>query len=119
MKRKKPDYREVFATAVSEQLRNCANIYEERNKVYGDNYKHFGKIMVGLFPNGLTLETEDDFNRIGVFVQAVSKITRYAKKFSSGGHADSLDDLSVYSQMLRELDAEASKSAMTHNNSED
>jgi hypothetical protein len=39
----------------------------------------------------------------------VSKITRYANCWSSG-HDDSLDDLSVYTMMLRELDGEAFES---------
>jgi len=91
---------------VPELLRAAAEIYEERNKLYGDNYKRFGKVMEVLFPNGLTLKTTDDFNRFGVFVQIVSKQTRYAEMFSRGGHPDSLDDTSVYAMMLRELDVE-------------
>lgn len=91
---------------VPEMLRNAAKIYEERNKLYGDNYKRFGEIMNSLFPNGLTLHNVDDFNRFGVFVQVVSKITRYAENFTRGGHPDSLDDNAVYSMMLQELDYE-------------
>jgi len=91
---------------VPEMLRNAAKIYEERNKLYGDNYKRFGEIMHSLFPNGLTLHNVDDFNRFGVFVQVVSKITRYAENFTRGGHPDSLDDNAVYSMMLQELDYE-------------
>ena len=90
---------------VPEMLRDAANIYEERNKLYGDNYKRFGYIMKELFPQGLELKGPDDFNRYGVFVQVVSKITRYAENFSRGGHADSLDDMAVYAMMLQELDS--------------
>ena len=89
---------------VPDMLRDAANIYEERNKLYGDNYKRFGYIMKELFPQGLKLEGPDDFNRYGVFVQVVSKITRYAENFTRGGHADSLDDMAVYAMMLQELD---------------
>ena len=89
---------------VPEMLRDAANIYEERNKLYGDNYKRFGYIMRELFPMGLHLHGYDDFNRYGVFVQVVSKITRYAENFTRGGHADSLDDMAVYAMMLQELD---------------
>jgi hypothetical protein len=91
---------------VPELLRHAASIYEERNKIYGDNYKRFGSIVSLLFPNGLTLENEDDHNRFGVFVQIVSKITRYAECFELGGHIDSLDDTAVYAMMLQELDNE-------------
>ena len=89
---------------VPEMLRDAAGIYEQRNKIYGDNYKRFGKVMALLFPDGVTLKTEDDFNRFGIFVQLVSKETRYAENFLRGGHDDSLDDTSVYSMMLKELD---------------
>lgn len=89
---------------VPDMLRDAAAIYEERNKLYGDNYKRFGYIMRELFPQGLKLETQDDFNRYGVFVQVVSKITRYAENFTRGGHVDSLDDMAVYAMMMQELD---------------
>ena len=92
------------ATKITEMLNSLGIIYEERNKVYGDNYKKFGHIMVAMFPNGLTIKSIRDFNRLGVFIQIVSKISRYAVKFPESSHGDSLDDLSVYSQMLRELD---------------
>lgn len=91
-------------TNVPEMLRDAAGIYEERNKLYGDNYKRFGGIMLLLFPDGLELKTPDDFNRYGVFVQIVSKVSRYAEQFTKGGHPDSLDDNAVYSMMLQELD---------------
>jgi hypothetical protein len=89
---------------VPDMLRDAAAIYEERNKLYGDNYKRFGYIMKELFPQGLSLRGPDDFNRLGIFVQMVSKLTRYAENLTRGGHADSLDDLAVYSMMLQELD---------------
>lgn len=90
---------------VPEMLREAAEIYEQRSKVYGDNYKHFGYAMAAIFQQKpVVLTTPDDHNRFGVLVQAVSKITRYAQNFSSGGHKDSLDDAAVYAMMLQELD---------------
>ena len=88
-------------------LRDLARLYEQRNQLYSDNYKRFGHIMLMLFPNGLSLDTADDFNRFGVFVQIVSKLTRYAGNFEAGGHKDSLDDTAVYAMMQQELDMEA------------
>lgn len=88
---------------VPERLANLGAIYGERSKVYGDNYKHFGKVMKGIFPRGAKFETEEDWARLGVFVQAVAKMTRYGQSFTNG-HPDSLDDASVYCQMLQELD---------------
>ena len=92
---------------VPEMLREAAEVYEQRNVLYGDNYKTFGRAMQAMVPGGrLVVESEADFNRLGVFVQLVSKITRYAQNFARGGHEDSLVDIAVYSQMLRELDRE-------------
>jgi hypothetical protein len=94
---------------VPEMLAALARIYEERGKVYGDDYKNHGKVMVALFPNGLTLKSVDDFNRYSCFKELITKTSRYAPNFVKGGHADSLDDISVYSQMLQELDANVNK----------
>ena len=91
-----------------DRLSELGSIYKDRNKTYGDNYKNFGKVMSGIFPNGLTVQTEDDFNRLGVFVQLIAKATRYGNAFDKR-HADSLDDTSVYAQMLRELDDDISE----------
>lgn len=87
-------------------LMAAAETYAERNKVYGDTYKIHGTVMQSLFPDGVKLECDDDHNRFGVLTMMVGKLTRYAQNFEKGGHADSLHDLSVYSAMLNELDAE-------------
>lgn len=89
---------------VPEMLREGAETYEERNALYGDNYKSFGLVMCSLFPHGVSCKDVDDFNRLGVLVQIVGKLGRYCEQFEAGGHDDSLLDLAVYSQMLRELD---------------
>lgn len=91
---------------VPDMLRDAAAIYEERNKLYGDNYKKFGHIVAPLLAN-VHLESASDFNRLGILIQMLSKITRYCQNFERGGHMDSLDDLAVYTMMLQELDAEA------------
>ena len=85
-------------------LKEATETYKERNKVYKDNYYKFGKVMKELFPNGVTLKTEGDFNRWGTMNMIVAKITRYANAFESGGHQDSIHDLGVYSFMQEELD---------------
>jgi hypothetical protein len=91
--------------SVPEMLRECAETYEQRSKVYGDTYKQFGAVMAALFPEGLTVKHADDWSRIGIMVQMVGKQKRYAENFQRGGHDDSLLDLSVYAQMLREVEA--------------
>lgn len=57
-----------------------------------------------MFPRGLSLNTAEDFNRFALFVQLMHKLTRYAQALKTGGHRDSLDDLSVYAQMLAAVD---------------
>lgn len=88
-------------------LENAAEIYRERNLVYGDNYRNVGKIMAVLFPAGLNLITEDDHNRFHLFFLEIVKITRYAQNFGKGGHEDSQLDLSVYAAMMVEVDRDA------------
>lgn len=91
---------------VPDALADLGNIYRERNAVYGDTYKNFGKVMMGFFPNPITLSTEQEWNRMALFFHCADKLARYAGSFKAGGHVDSLDDNSVYSQMLQEYDAE-------------
>lgn len=91
---------------VPERLKELGTLYEERNALYGDNYKHTGKVLKGMFPNGINLMTEKEFNEFALFIQLVHKTTRIAQSISTYEqplHADSLDDLSVYSQMLAEV----------------
>ena len=101
---------EPKSQTVDTALKRLADLYCGRNKLYGDNYKKFGALMVALqnfVPGGaFPAETEDDWNRLGVMVMLASKISRYCAIYKDGGHSDSLDDLSVYSQMLNEIDRE-------------
>jgi hypothetical protein len=85
-------------------LRDAAKTFAERNKTYGDNYLHFGTVMSGLFPRGLpSPRTTEDWNRLGLLVQCVTKLTRYAQSLERGGHEDSAHDLSVYAAMLQSV----------------
>ena len=91
---------------VSDALANLGEIYRERNETYGDSYHKFGEVLEVLFPNGLTLNNASDFNRFICFFSAMGKLVRYSNSFDTGGHIDSLDDASVYCQMLQQLDWE-------------
>jgi hypothetical protein len=95
--------KEAEAASVPDLLRSAASTYEERNKLYGDNYKRFGDVMLALLPAGVKLETKEQWNRFGVFFHVVGKVTRYAANIDAGGHTDSAHDLSVYAAMLEEL----------------
>lgn len=92
---------------VPERLASLASIYQDRNAVYGDDYRRYGRVMLALFPEGINIKTEADLSRFGVLTQMLGKLGRYAANFQSGGHADSLDDLAVYAQILQLLDHEA------------
>jgi hypothetical protein len=60
--------------------------------------------MSGLFPRGLPPpQSGADWNRLGLFVQCVTKLTRYAQSLERGGHVDSAHDLSVYAAMLQSV----------------
>lgn len=89
----------------SDFLAEGAKTHEERNALYGDSYHGFGAVMLALFPDGITLSTESDFNRFAVLMHIVGKIHRYTASFNKvGGHPDSAHDAMVYSAMLQELD---------------
>jgi hypothetical protein len=80
--------------------------FRKRNKLYGDNYLKFGKVMTALFPAGWALETEEDWNRFGVIIQIVSKLTRYIAD-PQKGQLDSIHDMGVYCFMLEDIDGKA------------
>ena len=78
-------------------------IHSERHKAYGQNYLRFGPIMKSLMGQ-VTLKTEKDWNRIAIMIHMLNKLTRYCSRWNKGGHEDSLNDLAVYSLILKELD---------------
>lgn len=85
-------------------LAEAAETYRARNKVYGDNFKMVGKVMLGLFPNGVTLKTPHDHNRFHILMLIIVKLTRYTVNWEGGGHADSIHDATVYAAMLEWID---------------
>ena len=91
---------------VSNRLHESARLFESREQTYGDQYKVIGDVLWSIFDGPVTLETAQDYTRFVTFAFVVQKLCRYAKNFSNGGHADSLDDASVYAQMLRETDGD-------------
>lgn len=86
------------------RLADAAKIFEERNPIYGDNFIQHGTVVQALFPEGVKLRSLNDHNRFGLITQIVAKLTRYCANFERGGHEDSLDDTSVYAQMLAYVD---------------
>lgn len=91
-------------TDVAERLKNLSNLFKERDKVYKSNYKNIGCVLRSIFPDGAYLRTEEEFNRFFLFMMLVFKLTRASKTFPYKLHGDSLDDLAVYAQMIRDYD---------------
>jgi len=92
--------------SVPDMLRECAKTFEERAAVYGENYKEHGELLVALFDGQERFNFQDpkDWNRMVLSIHIVAKLKRYTNNWDKGGHEDSLLDLSVYSQMLRDVD---------------
>ncbi len=88
---------------VNAALLKAAEIFDSRNATYQDGFNKTGKIMSAFFPNGVTLNTEDDFVRFATLQMCVGKLNRYTTAFSSGGHQDSVDDLICYAAILSHL----------------
>lgn len=88
---------------VLDGLEKLCELRKNRNAVYGNIARKKGYVMKALFGE-LSLKTEDDFARYGTLDTIVSKLLRYANNFEKGGHIDSLNDISVYAQILRSLD---------------
>lgn len=95
-----------MAKSVPERLADASVLYAQRNAVYGDNFRKFGLVMTALFPEGVTIDNVDAWNRLGILIQVVAKLSRYTANFGAGGHADSLADTSVYAAILGLLDDE-------------
>lgn len=87
----------------ADRLNAAAETFAQRDKLYGSSYQQFGVVMSGLLPTGIELSGTTAFSRFGVFVQCVSKLTRYAANLQAGGHQDSAHDLCVYAAMLESL----------------
>jgi hypothetical protein len=94
----------AVANTVSEHIKNLVTIHEQRKGSYGQDYLNVGPSLAAIFPDGLELSTPQDYTRFALFCQAHGKLLRYAARFKQGGHPDSLDDVSVYAQLLRFVD---------------
>jgi len=86
-----------------ENLKKAIETFEERNKVYGDNYLTHGEVMKALFREPVNLATLKEYNRFGIINMMVAKLTRYCNSWPQS-HQDSIHDLGVYAFMLEALD---------------
>lgn len=82
-------------------LKKAAQTFQERNAVYKDNANNVANTMGALFPNGVVLNTPEDFNRWHLFELLIVKLTRFAN--SGLMHKDSIHDAMVYAAMVESL----------------
>lgn len=93
-----------FESKVPGILLGASETFLERGKVYGDSYKKFnGAMMKVLFPDGVELKTELDFNRYAALNAIVAKLGRYCNNWVNGGHKDSVHDIINFAAMLEEF----------------
>jgi hypothetical protein len=93
-------------TTPATRLHALADLHDRKAAEYGATWRMYGEFFMSAFPDGMRIESAEDANRAALFFHIGDKFIRYATNFNRGGHADSLDDLAVYAQMLRTLDAE-------------
>ena len=82
-------------------LRDAANTFEKRSKLYGHNWKMVGQVMAVLFPEGIQLQRAEDYDIWHLFELKIVKLTRFA--ISGRTHIDSIHDDAVYSAMIEAL----------------
>lgn len=90
--------------SVADSIEHLAELHSERERQYGADYLRAGTSLMGMFPDGLNLVSPADFTRFGLLNRIHDKLLRYAANFNQGGHADTLDDISVYAQLLKHAD---------------
>lgn len=89
--------------SVPELLRAAAQTFEERNAVYGSNYKMVGPMVQILFPQGVPPALVAS-HRWHLFELILVKLSRFA--ISGLTHEDSIHDLTVYAAMVEMLTKE-------------
>lgn len=75
-----------------------AKTFEAKNKQYKDNWITVGKVFVALYPEGITLKSEQDFVLFHWMSWKIGKLSR----FVNTGHKDldSIHDDAVYTAMI-------------------
>lgn len=103
-----------FHEGVLKRLQDTTRLFDERNRVYKDNFRKVGAIMKTLFPEGPPVLSQKDFEKWHLWELFIVKLTRYANNYQEG-HADSLQDMMVYLAMIAELDSEHGTPSFTIN----
>jgi len=81
-------------------LQNAVDTFAARGSIYRDNHQRAGATLAALFPQGVTINSQDDHERFALMMLLIVKLTRYAVEWGNGGHKDSIHDTMVYAAML-------------------
>jgi len=100
MTEKTPTFEELMESAIA--------TFRDRRSSYGNSIDKFGEVMHALFPQGLGIEGPQQWAWLGLMVQVVHKLTRYANSYGGESSHDSIHDLGVYAFLLQELDLKTS-----------
>jgi hypothetical protein len=79
-------------------LLKAARTFRQKNRQYSNNWEMVGKVFVALYPNGITLRTEEDFVLFHWMSWKVGKLTRFVQTRHT--HLDSIHDDGVYTFMI-------------------
>jgi hypothetical protein len=90
---------------VADQLREAARLNEERDNIYKDNHERTGAMLQALFPKGVVLRSETDHKRFALLVLMAVKLSRYCVAWNDPD-PDHMPDLTVYSAMMENIDAD-------------
>lgn len=100
MREKEMERTVTIKLQTDKRLEAMAATFRERNSKYGDNYITLGKVMVALFPDGITLKTEKDFILYHWMDWAMGKWTRFVKTKMTD--TESVHDGAVYMAMIED-----------------
>lgn len=82
-------------------LKAAAETFAERNAQYKDNALVVADVMKALFPDGVRLDSPEDYHFWHLFELLIVKLTRFTN--SDLRHVDSIHDLMVYAAMIEPL----------------
>ena len=89
-------------------MKRLEEIFNSKNKNYGNAWDKIGDIFRILFPSGIYLGNKDAYVIMGFLYAILEKYIRFTTMWnygltSSEPMEDSLDDISITSQMLKEF----------------
>jgi len=94
-------------------FKKLKELFDKKNQDYGNSHVKVGDILNILFPHGTVLR-EETFSQFGILIMLITKLVRVSNLMhnaiiSEPNHQnfesmqDSLDDMSIYAQMLSDL----------------